>query len=155
MSSELHRVTSGQLNAIVAYWCTPRLREWTTRHGHEVTIMLGSFKHALTSINIKLGRAPGTSPNLVRMKGRGIFSSEDWVIKDNSDLVSCSGGHIYNVSYPSGFDAIWKVHCSEAEMCGVVSPLDKTWQWGESNPWHGKTYFEQASYCNYAGAQGM
>ena len=27
--------------------------------------------------------------------------------------------------YPSGFNAICRVHCTEAEMCGVDSPLDK------------------------------
>jgi len=26
---------------------------------------------------------------------------------------------------PSGFSAIFRVHCTEAEMCGVDSPLDK------------------------------
>ena len=26
--------------------------------------------------------------------------------------------------YPSGFSAIFRVHCTEAEMCGVDSPLD-------------------------------
>ena len=27
--------------------------------------------------------------------------------------------------YPSGFSAICRVHCTEAEICGVDSPLDK------------------------------
>ena len=27
--------------------------------------------------------------------------------------------------YPSGFNAICRVHCTKAEMCGVDSPLDK------------------------------
>ena len=34
-------------------------------------------------------------------------------------------GHINKVMYPSGFNAICRVHCTEAEMCGVDSPLDK------------------------------
>ncbi len=40
-------------------------------------------------------------------------------------LVYGWGGHINNVLYPSGFSAICRVHCTEAEMCGVDSPLDK------------------------------
>ena len=32
---------------------------------------------------------------------------------------------IGNVMYPSGFSAICRVHCTEAEMCAVDSPLDK------------------------------
>ena len=45
--------------------------------------------------------------------------------KDDSAWFLDEGIHINNVIYPSGFNAIWKLHCTQAETCGADSPLEK------------------------------
>ena len=100
-------------------------------HSYEVTNKV-LFKYAPTLLVVKLSKkqtktgtwaAGYSNPNLVRRKGSRIFPMQTRLYGWFS-LVYVWGGHINNVMYPSGFNVIYRVHCTKAEMCGVDSPLD-------------------------------
>ena len=90
-----------------------------------------------------------SNPNLVMRRGSTIFRkgrlgyNYGWF-----SLVYGWGSDINYVMYPSCFNAICRVRCTEAEMCGVDSSLDQTCHWSESRSQHGNCSWKTATHKN-------